>query len=472
MSPTTSKKSRIWKEFSGIFVLSGLSGMGLNSIIVNVVPISYMIWPGETYHAFEIGLILAGLFWSNAITGLAFGRLVDRFSRKKIYLMTYLLIAIFTLILAIIPMGQGFSSFWLVFLTITCLGASGGLKGPALHSLSNDVLEPDQRSQFFGVLGTLDMISYLIGPLLSAFLIQMGYWSGFFMTFSVLIFIFVIYSGFSLSEPKRGAQTEESKAVIQAEEVKYDYQINIETLRATMLSKTNLAALIEGLFTCIFYKMTENLILPYIQTSPHNVSPFNTMVILIGFGFPGAILSQLVLSKKSDKLGKKKPINRIKFIILGLLGGFTIVILYFFIPFPHLTPEEGSDISLVFFFPIVWVAGILIFCQRAIQGIYNVNQPPVLQEINLPEAQGQIRAWNQFLEALGNGIGPLMGGILLTVLSFNFQLTAIASIFIAIPGVIMWLIALKYYYKDKEQIRTIIRKRAEQMKNKLSNGEF
>jgi MFS family permease len=196
------------------------------------------------------------------------------------------------------------------------------------------------------------------------------------------------------------------------------------------------------------------------------------MVILIGFGFPGAILSQLVLSKKSDKLGKKKPINRIKFIILGLLGGFTIVILYFFIPFPHLTPEEGSDISLVFFFPIVWVAGILIFCQRAIQGIYNVNQPPVLQEINLPEAQGQIRAWNQFLEALGNGIGPLMGGILLTVLSFNFQLTAIASIFIAIPGVIMWLIALKYYYKDKEQIRTIIRKRAEQMKNKLSNGEF
>ncbi len=283
------------------------------------------------------------------------------------------------------------------------------------------------------------------------------------MIFGIIIFASVIYTGFSLTEPKRAAQTEGIKQIIQTSEITYQYQINKETLRSTMLSKTNLVALIEGLFTCIFFKMTENLIIPYIQTPPHNISPFNTMIILIGFGFPGALMSQLLLAKKTDKIGKKKPIIRIKFIIISLIACFFIVFIYFFLPFPQLMPDEGSNIAIIFKFPLIWIAGILIFSQRSIRGIYNINQPPILQEINLPEAQGQIRAWNQFLESLGNGFGPLLGGLILSLLNHNFQLAALISIIIALPGVLAWILALKFYQKDKERIQVIINKRTEQL---------
>ncbi len=444
--------------------------MAIYSIIVNFVPISYIIWPEEPYHAFEIGLLLAAYFWAMSIAGIVFGRLVDKYSRKKIYLTCQSLRGILLYLLASIPMGQGISSFWIVFLIGIGLGASGGLLGPAIHSFSNDVLERDQRSQFFGVLGTIDMISSLAGPLISSFLIQFGYWSIYFLTSSIIILILVIYGAFSLQEPKRAAKTEGIKDIIQMSDITYEYQINMKTLRSTMLSKTNLAALIEGLFTCLFYKMTESLILPYVQTPPHNVSPFNTMLILIGFGFPGAILSQLLLAKKSDALGKRNPIIRIKFIVFSLFAGFLFVFVYFFLPFPNLTLEQGYDTSILIYYPIIWVVGILIFGQRAIQGIYNINQPPIIQDINLPEAQGQIRAWNQFLETIGNGLGPLLGGLLLYNLSNNYQLAAIISILIGIPGVILWISALKFYQKDKDRIREIIDKRADQMKRDISQN--
>ena len=443
--------------------------MAIYSIIVNFVPISYMIWPEEPYHAFEIGLLLAAYFWAMSIAGIVFGRLVDKFSRKKIYLTCQLLRGILLILLSSIPLGQGISSFWIVFLIGIGLGASGGLLGPAIHSFSNDVLERDQRSQFFGVLGTIDMISSLAGPFLSSFLIQFGYWSVYFLISSIVILIFVGYGTFSLQEPKRGARTEGIKDIIQMSDITYEYQINMKTLRSTMLSKTNLAALIEGLFTCLFYKMTESLILPYVQTPPHNVSPFNTMLILIGFGFPGALLSQLLLAKKSDALGKRNPIIRIKFIVFSLCAGFLFVIVYFFLPFPILTPEQGLDTSILFYYPIIWVAGVLIFGQRAIQGIYNINQPPIIQDINLPEAQGQIRALKQFLKTIGNGLGPLLGGVLLFSLSNNYQLAAIISILIGVPGVILWISALKFYQKDKDRIQEIIMQRADKMKKELSS---
>ncbi|MBY9015010.1 MAG: MFS transporter, partial [Candidatus Lokiarchaeota archaeon] len=465
------EKPELWKNFSPFFAFAGFSQMAIYSIIVNFVPISYIIWPEEPYHAFEIGILLAAYFWAISIAGIVFGRLVDKYSRKKIYLTCQSLRGILLLLLASIPMGQGISSFLIVFLIGIGLGASGGLLGPAIHSFSNDVLERDQRSQFFGVLGTIDMISSLAGPLLSSFLIQFGYWSIYFLMSSIIILILVIYGAFSLQEPKRAAKTEGIKDIIQVSDITYEYQINMKTLRSTMLSKTNLAALIEGLFTCLFYKMTESLILPYVQTPPHNVSPFNTMLILIGFGFPGALLSQLLLAKKSDALGKRNPIIRIKFIVFSLFAGFLLVFVYFFLPFPNLTPEQGYDTSILIYYPIIWVVGILIFGQRAIQGIYNINQPPIIQDINLPEAQGQIRAWNQFLETIGNGLGPLLGGLLLYNLSNNYQLAAIISILIGIPGVILWISALKFYQKDKDRIREIIDKRADQMKRDISQNK-
>ncbi|MBY9020857.1 MAG: hypothetical protein KGD67_07355 [Candidatus Lokiarchaeota archaeon] len=63
-----------------------------------------------------------------------------------------------------------------------------------------------------------------------------------------------------------------------------------------------------------------------------------------------------------------------------------------------------------------------------------------------------------------------MGGVLLFSLSNNYQLAAIISILIGIPGVILWISALKFYQKDKDHIKEIINQRADKMKKDISQN--
>ncbi|MFW9878458.1 MAG: hypothetical protein ACFFG0_35700, partial [Candidatus Thorarchaeota archaeon] len=95
-----------------------------------------------------------------------------------------------------------------------------------------------------------------------------------------------------------------------------------------------------------------------------------------------------------------------------------------------------------------------------------VNQSPVIQQINLPEAQGQIVSWNQFLEQFGRGIGPLLCGILLAYTNTNYQITVLIVVLCIIPGVILWILAMKWFPVDKGNIQAILAERAEILNNR------
>lgn len=83
---------------------------------------------------------------------------------------------------------------------------------------------------------------------------------------------------------KRGAQEDELIDVLKDSNIVYSFQIDKNMMRKTMLSPTNIAALIEGVFTCILLGGFYTLLLPYTQLSPHNISPFNMSIFLVIFG--------------------------------------------------------------------------------------------------------------------------------------------------------------------------------------------
>jgi len=147
------------------------------------------------------------------------------------------------------------------------------------------------------------------------------------------------------------------------------------------------------------------------------------------------------------------------------VGGFSFVVM-FFIPLPHLSVEQGKDILFFFSFPIIWIFGVIRVISRSISSLYDINQPPILQEINLPEAQGRIMAWNRFLESIGFGAGPLIAGILIIMTGYNYQLVAIIISAIAIPGIILWIFALRYFEEDRQFIKKILAERAEILKSR------
>ena len=268
-------------------------------------------------------------------------------------------------------------------------------------------------------------------------------------------------------EPKRGAQQEKLFHILKDDDsVEYDFQIDRKMMKKTMLSRTNIVALIEGISSNILVGSIVVLILPYIQTPPHNFSPVFTSIFLVVFGLTGGIAGQIAFAELSDKVCKDHPIRRIYFIIFSLILGTLTFVTIFFIPLPHLSVAQGKDILYMFSLPIIWLWGILFFTSNMISTLFMVSQGPILQEINLPEAQGKITSWNQLVEGIGWGIGALIVGILLVTTGRNYQLTILVLMILIIPGILLWFLALKWYPEDLKEIKQILEERAEELKSR------
>jgi predicted MFS family arabinose efflux permease len=456
-----SQKHRYNSILWPIYFLNGFQSIAWGGIIFLIVPISRIIWPGDPTHALEMGIMITILSWSASISGLLLGFYIDKYSRKQILFIISIFRGVAIILLGFgIEGGQGITyMYFLIFIAI--FGIFAGLSWPTVISLSNDIVPKGHRSRFFGVYEIVRSLTMTFGFVFGAFLMQTGHWRTFFWITGMGIIVFGIIYNIQSEEPKRGSQEEELMHILKDNNLTYDYKISREMMKHTMFSKTNLVALIEGIFTWILMGSINFLILNLIQNEPHNISEFSTSVFMVFFGLTGGILGQLILARLSDKLAQKYMNARIFMIIFALMGGIITFALFFFISWPNLTIEQGKDIIYLMTFPTIWLMGALFFTSRSIFSLYIVNQSPVLQHINLPEAQAQIVSWNQFLENLGRGIGPAISGILLVLTQYNYQQTILYLILCILPGVILWTLAIKWYPDNVSQIKSILKERAD-----------
>jgi len=447
-----------------LYLLNGFQSMAYGSFIVLIVPLSEIFWPGETTHFIEMGLLYSTLSWASAIGGLLLGRLIDKYSRKLIIIFISIFRGLPMILLGFAIEGQGINTWAYFIALIAIFGFSAGGSWPAVISISNDIVPRNYRSRFFGIYEIIRRSTNIGGWLIVTYLVQYGYWREYFWGIGILILlaggIFAIHN----KEPKRGAIQEELYHVLKDDSIVYDFQIDKKMMKETMLSKTNIVALIEGIFTWILMSSLNFLILNFIQNPPINISEFSTAVFLVVFGLTGGVFSQLVFARMSDKLAEKKSIIRLPIIVISIAGGLATFAVFFFLPWKPLTPEQGKDILFLLTLPVIWIMGVLFFTSRSFFSLYISNQAPVLQEINLPEAQGQIISWNQFLEAFGRGIGPTLCGVLLEVSNKNYQLTVLIIVACILPGIILWIMALEWYPDDRKKIKKILEKRAEVLK--------
>lgn len=460
-------KNSFNRVFWPLYLLNGFQSIAYGAMIVLVVPLALIIWPNDLaeIHALEMGILYTTLSWSSSFAGLIFGRLIDKYSRKNIIIIISIFRGISMLLLGFAVYGGEATTWWYFFTFIALFGFFAGGSWPAVNSLSNDIVSRDRRSRFFGVYQIVLNTTNIVGWLIATFLVQNGLWREFFWGIGVCILLGGLIFAVHNEEPKRGAQQEELYHLLQDDSIKYDFQIDKEMMRKTMLSRTNIVALIEGIFTCILMSSLNFLILNYVQNPPYNLAPFSIGVFMVVFGLTGGLVGQILLSRVSDKIALKDPVRRLPIIVIAIMGGLVTFALFFFLPWAPLTPEQGKNIAYIMTIPTMWVMGALFFTSRSIFSLYIVNQSPVIQQINLPEAQGQIVSWNQFLEQFGRGIGPLLCGILLAFTSTNYQITVLIVVLCIIPGVILWVLAMKWFPGDRENIKTILTERAEILKS-------
>ena len=461
--PISNSDFPVYKTFWSLYLLMGLQSLAYAGFTILVVPLSLMMWPDEPYHALEIGILIAVLFWVSSISGLFFGILIDKHSRKKIIFLISIFRSFSMFMLGFAIVGQGFETWFYFLFFVSFFAVFAGGSWPSIISISNDIVPKDHRSRFFGAFGITMGLFMTFGFLVASLFVQYGFWREYFWGLGISILVAGLLFNIHMDEPKRGAQEEELANVLRDDDIKYDFKIDRETMKKTMFSKTNIVALVEGISSNILMGSIVVLILPYIQTPPHNLSPVFTAVFMIVFGLTAGLVGQIVFGALSDKLCKDHPIRRIYFMIFSLGLGFATFVLIFLIPLPHLTVAEGGNIPYLFSLPIIWIIGILFFTSNIIS--------PILQEINLPEAQGKITSWNQLVENIGWGLGALIVGILLVISDSNYQLTIILLTFFIIPGILVWFFAIKWYPDDSKEVRKILEERAKILESRKNNNK-
>jgi len=468
----TNKKKSVVRRTWPAFIAKISFATTITAVYLNVIIISNLLWSNEPFHSIEFGLMIGVSMFFMAFSGIIFGNLADKYSRKKLYAITITFYGIGLILNGFVPVGLGNVSFYFFFACVLIQGFFSGAFTPTETSYINDIIEQEKRSEFYGSINAIFQLAQIGGMLLSSILFQNLIWREFYWIIGTIITLEGIVVSFKAQEPKRGGTQEELKEILNTENATYDYKLTKEMIKSTVLKPTNLIAFIEGIFTTVLLAIPDFLLIAYITGPPHNVAPFTTTIFMLISGVPGAIIGSIVFAKLSDRLAKKKIRYRVYMIILSIIGMFLLFLLIFTLPFPEFSIEEGKNPGVLFINPEIWIFGIIAFLAKLIFTIYAINQPPILQKINLPEAQGKISSANQFLELIGSGLGPIIAGVLLAYYNQNYQITIIISVSIGMIGCLVWLFGARSISKDVQHISSILSERAEELKEKnLASSE-
>jgi len=457
---------RLWPHF----LIYNSYAFTVSTLYINIIIVARIMWPipnAFAEHAVELGILTGTSIYIIAVSGILFGALADRISRIKLMAFVEFLYGFGLFFNGFAPQNQGQITYYYFLFFSLIRGFSIGGIWPLITSHVNDSTEDKERSQFFGAMQGLYQLFQIIGMVVSAFLFQTNFWRHYFTCTGLLALVFGSMILIKGKEPKRGAMRKELKDVLLRDDLVYEYRLTKETIRSTVFSPTNLIAFFEGIFTAILLAVPDFLLIAYFQSPPFNISPFVLSLFLIMFGLPGGLIGSLAFARISDRLGKKNIKYRIYMIVFSIIILFIGFIFFFTLPVPNLTPEQGNNLIYFFSFPIFWILGIIMLIGRSVLGLWNINQPPILQEINLPEAQGKINSANQFLEAIGSGSGPIIAGAILLLFNQNFQITVFITMLLGIIGGLLWLSATRWINKDVDRISTILRQRKEELKSKL-----
>jgi len=450
---------RLWPNF----VIYNSFAFTLSTIFINFLIVSNIIWPGESFHSGEMGLLVGISTYVSAFSGILFGILADRYSRKILMSITEIIFGLGFVLNGFVSQGLGSETFTFFLIFSLIRGFATGGFWPLINSFGNDSTEEGERSQFFGTLQALFQLFQIVGMVISALVFQNLFWREYFLFIGIVYILFGLIILTKGKEPKRASTRKELSEVLLNDDITYNYKLNKETIKSTIFTPTNIIAFIEGLFTTIMLMIPDFLFVPYIQSDPYNISPVSSSIFMIMFGLPGGLLGSIAFAKISDRLAKRNIKNRVYLIALSIIGLFGFYIALFFLPLPHLNVEQGNNIGLLLTFPVLWMLGIIALIARAIVGLWNINQPPILQAINLPEAQGTISSANQFLEAIGSGTGVIIAGAVLSLFYNNYQLTVGITLGIGIIGGMLWLLAARWINQDVNRISEILKKRSREL---------
>ncbi|PAV31467.1 MFS transporter [Virgibacillus profundi] len=353
------------------------------------------------------GWIFAITFVTAFIFSPIWGRIGDKYGRKKILIISALGIG-----LSVFLMGFA-TSVWQLFLLRLFMGIVTGFI-PMSQALIATQTPKKVAGRVLGTLQTGSITGALMGPLLGGALADAFGYANTFKWVSITIFISAIIVLFGIKEVKMKLSSDEND---------YKSYSSKEVIKHIL----NRPVLLIVMLISVLVQVAHFSIQPILSLFVAEIHGPVSIAFFSGMAFSAAGLGNLLMTRKWGRLGDRIGYVKILIFLLFMAG-----IVYF----------PGAFVTNI------WQLVILRFLLGvSIGGIVPVRIAYIRQEAPL-SMQGEVLGYNTSLRFLGNIIGPALGGALSGFFGFSSVFFVTSGILI-LSGVIMLVTWYKYEYEGK-----------------------
>ncbi|OZU86998.1 MFS transporter [Virgibacillus indicus] len=353
------------------------------------------------------GWIFAITFVTALIFSPIWGRIGDKYGRKKILIISALGIGI-----SVFLMGFA-TTVWQLFLLRLFMGVVTGFI-PMSQAMISTQTPKKIAGKVLGTLQTGSITGTLMGPLLGGALADAFGYANTFKWVSITIFFSAILVAFGVKELSKKISTDEKDYVTYSSKEVIKHILNKPVLLVVMLIS-------------VLVQVAHFSIQPILSLFVAEIHGPVSIAFFSGMAFSAAGLGNLLMTRKWGSLGDKLGHIKILIILLFMAG-----IVYF----------PGAFVTNI------WQLVILRFLLGvSIGGIIPVRIAYIRQEAPL-SMQGEVLGYNTSLRFLGNIIGPALGGALAGFFGFSAVFVVTSGLLI-LSGFIMLITWYKHEYAGK-----------------------
>ncbi len=394
-----------------------------------------------------IGYVGSAFVLVGAVISLYFGFLTDKYSRKKLLLLTVLIGEIPCFLTGIHAITGNFYGF-LAMRILTGIGV-GGIY-PLTFSLLADYFSDRHRAIANAAIDIAWGLGVMMGPILGGLALNTDYgWRLAFILAAVPNFFLAVIYWIFARDPQRGRSEEKLGTALDGGAA-YAYRIKLVDFKRILRNKTNILMLVQGIPGCIPWGVLTFWSITYFKEIM-KLSQADATWAWELFGV-GTAVGLIVWAVLGDKIFRMNPKWAPVYCGVGVILGTLPCYLFLNLSFEHLST----------LFILVFIGGIMTV-------VCGPTQKAIFMNVNPPEHRDSIFAVNNLFDSLGKGIGPAVGSMILAVSgSYIFMMNFAVSCWI-LCGII-YIMGYFTISRDRRDMINLIGRRAADLKGMTSSA--
>lgn len=399
----------------------------------------------------QMGLVSTIFVATSALITIIWGFLSDIGKRKKLLVIGVLLGEIPCFLTAYVQ------SYYQLLAMRFLTGIGIGSIIPIGYSLIADMFEEEKRGRGYSYIETAFGFGTLFGMIVAGLIAS---WRPPFIIAAVPNFVLAPLFYIIAEEPKRGEGEKELKEVLE-KGYEYTYRLNREVIKKSLKTRTNILIFIQGIIGTVPWGVIMYwLVSFFIVTRGMEKSTATFVLLLVGLS---TVIGSLLGGFAGDYFEARQKGGRAVITGVAIFVGMIAAIGMVLYPLP-------SRLGLIH-----WV-GLAIYSFALIQFVSYAgpNVRAIVSQVNLPEDRGTVFGLFNILDNVGKATGPLFGGFLIEALrgigysdALAYKYTLLIGSLFWIPCAAVWLWIRRSYPEDRDAVKEILKKRAEELSKAL-----